>query len=235
MGNNQRTRLFNILTVIILIATVCLVGFYCLVALNVLSFFPPPVPATVAALPTSTETPTPGVPTWTPTSTPTELPPTNTPRPTATFTPVPTFPPTHTPTPTDTATPRATQSPWPFTCEVELLRPEYEDWSGVAGHIQDLDGNPLPGYFVKLEGPISVPAVRAGENSRINAIYGSEAAWEQPYNPSAYQAMTIRVQLCRLLTDECQVVSDVITVELGGYASGSLGYVTCTKNWEDWP
>ena len=81
-----------------------------------------------------------------------------------------------------------------------------------------------------------MPAVLAGENSRINAIYGSEAAWEQAYNPTAYQVMSIRIQLCRLLeSGECEIISDVIPVELGGYASSSLGYVTCILNWEDWP
>ena len=102
--------------------------------------------------------------------------------------------------------------------------------------MQDLEGNPLPGYFVKLEGPVpNLPAVRAGEDSRVNAIYGNEAAWEQVYNPGDYQAMEIRVQLCRLVGDECPAISDVIIVQLGGYANGSLGYVICTLNWEDWP
>ena len=48
--------------------------------------------------------------------------------------------------------------------------------------------------------------------------------------------LNIQAKLLRFLeSGECQVISDVITVELGGYASGSLGYVTCTLNWEDWP
>jgi len=121
---------------------------------------------------------------------------------------------------------------------VELRRPEYDRWSGVAGHVQDLDGNPLPGYYVKTEGPVpNLPAVRAGEDARFNAIYGNEAAWEQVYNPSAYQAMEIRVQLFNDHPEPdgtYRAVSDVVVVRLGGYASGSLGYVICTLNWEDW-
>jgi hypothetical protein len=112
-------------------------------------------------------------------------------------------------------------------------------WSGVAGHVQDLDGNALPGYYVKLEGPVpNLPARRAGEDARINAIYGNDAAWEQGYNPAAYQAMEIRVQLFndRPGADgEYKAVSEQMIVKLGGYASASLGYVTCTLNWEDWP
>lgn len=165
-----------------------------------------------------------------PTNTPV-LPPTYTPTNTPTITP--TWPPTPTPTP------RATRSPYPFTCEVTYQRPEYGSWSGVAGHVQDMDGNPLPGYHAKAEGAgLSPPAVRAGADGRINDIYGHEAAWEQAFNPSAYQAMEIRVQLFNDHPDAdgtYRAVSDVVVVQLGGYASKSLGYVVCTLNWEDWP
>jgi len=119
-----------------------------------------------------------------------------------------------------------------------MRRPEYDHWSGVAGHVQDLDGNPLPGYYVRTEGAgLNPPAVRAGENPRFNAIYGNEAAWEQAYNPGAYQAMEIRVQLFNDRPDRdgtYRPVSDVLIVRLGGYASSSLGYVVCTLNWENW-
>jgi hypothetical protein len=122
---------------------------------------------------------------------------------------------------------------------VEYRRPEYGAWSGVAGHVQDLDDNALPGYYVKLEGPVpNLPARRAGEDPRINAIYGNDAAWEQGYNPGAYQAMEIRVQLFndRPGADgEYKAVSEQVIVKLGGYASSSLGYVICTLNWENWP
>jgi hypothetical protein len=198
--------------------------------------FPPPLPPTPAPTATPTSTPTPGLePTYTPTNTPTPtltMPPTPTRTPTGTPTATPTWPPTPTPTA------RVTRSPYPFTCEVTLRRPEYDHWSGVAGHVQDLDGNPLPGYYVRTEGAgLNPPAVRAGENPRFNAIYGNEAAWEQAYNPGAYQAMEIRVQLFNDRPDRdgtYRPVSDVLIVRLGGYASSSLGYVVCTLNWENW-
>ena len=88
MKNDKRTAFLNVLTMVMLGATVCLVGFYGLVAFNVFNPFPPPTLIPTAYLPTPTETPTPGglagVPTWTPTNTPTRSPPTGTPRPTLT-------------------------------------------------------------------------------------------------------------------------------------------------------
>lgn len=242
-NSNGNARVFNLLTVVMLIATLCLVGFYGAIGIGIYNPFPPPTAIPMAQLPTETATPTPGeptaIPTWTPTPTPTVTP---TPLPTSTRTPtvkptslmLPTF------TPTGTPTPRVTRAPFPFTCEVQLRRPEYDSWSGVAGHVQDLDGNPLPGYYVRIEGPAPPGTFtrRAGEDTRINAIYGNDAAWEQVQNSAGYQAMEIRVQLFNSQPNargEYDAVSDVVIVQLGGYASSSLGYVICTKNWEDWP
>lgn len=238
-NRNGSAGIFNFLTVVMLAATLCLVGFYGMIGIGIYNPFPPPTPIPTVQLPTATPSPR-AIPTWTPTPTPTITPtplPTKTPTPTATPTPV--VLPTFTPTPvTPTPTPRVTRAPWPFTCEVQLRRPEYDHWSGVAGHVQDLDGNPLPGYYVWIEGPAGTFTKRAGEDPRFNMIYGNDAAWEQVQNPTTYQAMEIRVQLFNSrpnVRGEYDAVSDVVVVRLGGYASGSLGYVTCTKNWEDWP
>lgn len=243
-NRNGSATVFNFLTVVMLIATLCLVGLYGMVGFGIYNPFPPPTAIPIAQLPTETATPTPGsptiIPTWTPTPTPTITPtplPTNTPTPT-TPTPTPTsiVLPTLTHTPSPTA--RVTRAPFPFTCEVQLRRPEYDHWSGVAGHVQDLDGNPLPGYYVRVEGPAGTFTLRAGEDPRYNAIYGSAAAWERSQNDTVYQAMEIRVQLFNSRPNAdgtYAAVSDVVVVRLGGYASTSLGYVTCTKNWENWP
>ncbi|HIE39186.1 MAG TPA: hypothetical protein EYH30_02405 [Anaerolineales bacterium] len=216
--NQRGSGLFNMLSLVLVGLTGITLICYLVVLVYPTVFFNPFPPGREIGLVSPTPTPTPALPpTYTPTNTPTIT---------------PTWPPTPTPTP------RATRSPYPFTCEVEYRRPEYDSWSGVAGHIQDLDGNPLPGYHVKTEGAgLSPPAVRAGADSRINTIYGSDAAWEQAYNPGAYQAMGIRVQLFNDHPDpdgSYRAVSDVLTVNLPGYASGSLGYVVCTLNWEDW-
>jgi len=184
-------------------------------------------------------------PTMTPTS---ALPPTFTPTATPTITPIPpptaTRPPTRTPTPTatwpptTTPTPRVTRSPdYPFTCEISYRRPDYDSWTGVAGHVEDLDGNPLPGYHARVTCPgVGTFTVRAGADSRYNAIYGNEAAWEQACHPSAYKPMEVEVQLWCAEPDadgNCLPVSNVVIAQLPGYASRSLGYVVCTLNWEE--
>ncbi len=250
MTTGRRDSIFNVLTYAVLVATLCLVIYYALIGfgVNALNPLPPATSSGYSGLGPLQPTNTPArmsIATWTPTPTrtPTPIPsPTSTRLPTLTPSVTPTFPPPPpTPTfpPTATPTPRVTRSPdWPFTCEVELRRSEYGSaWTGVAGHLQDLDGNPLPGYLIRVEGPIpNLPPIRAGADPRINAIYGSDAAWEQPFNPGAYQPMEVRVQVFAPVGESLgEAVSDVVVVELRGYASSSLGYVICTLNWEDWP
>lgn len=108
----------------------------------------------------------------------------------------------------------------------------------MAGHFVDLDGNPLPGYHAQVHCPgAGTFTPRAGDNNRYNLMYGNEAAWEQACNPGQYQAMEIRVQMFndRPGADgNYRVVSEQLIVELGGFASRSLGYVVCTLNWENW-
>ncbi|HEY75536.1 MAG TPA: hypothetical protein G4O00_05055 [Thermoflexia bacterium] len=216
---------------------VTLIG-YLVILINPYIFFNPfPPPRRAAVSPTPFVLPTPSLPpTWTPTPTFTPLP-TATPRPTRTPTSTPTATATWPPTPTPT--PRVTRAPYPFTCEVIYRRPEYDHWSGVAGHFQDLDGNPLPGYRVRVQCP-GVPQIFdlvAGADARFNLIYGNEAAWERSCDPTAYRMMQIQVQVWCKEPDaqgNCAPLSEPITVELGGYASASLGYVVCTLNWENW-
>lgn len=231
----RSSALLGWLSVAVLALTIVVIILYGVLLINPyvpFNPFPPPRPTAVAAAPpqnlpppTPTDTPTP-TPTVTPTSSPTP-----TPRPTAT--------PTATSTPTPTPTPRVTRSPYPFDCAVDYRRPLHPHWSGVAGHVQDLDGNPLPGYFFRSEmGGITAQPLAAGWNSRVNLLYGNAAAWEQVYNPDYYQAMEIRVQLYNNVPERdgtYRAVSNVVIVQLGGDANTSLGYVTCTLNWETWP
>jgi hypothetical protein len=245
MTNAVRDRIFNISTYVVLVATLCLVIYYALVGFNVGDVNPYP-PSTSTPRPTGTPTPTPPIATWTPTNTPTVTPtpgPTDTRTPTLTpsVTPTPLAPftalPTFTFPPTNTPTPRVTRAALPFVCEVDYRVPEYGLWTGVAGHIEDLDGEPLPGYYAVVEGPGNPPAIQAGRDARINSVYGNEAAWEHSFNPTTYQAMDVKVQLCKPNPDPdqpCIVISNQIDIKLGGYASSSLGYVTCVKNWEEY-
>lgn len=200
--------------------------------------YPPRDWAGTESSPTPTATRPPALPpTWTPTPTST---PTPIPSPTPTRTP--TLPPSPTPTwpPTPTPTPRVTRAPYPFTCEVKYQANRYGiPWSGVAGHLQDLDGNPLPGYNVAVNCP-GIPETLnsvAGADARINLIYESDAAWERACNPSAYVQMEIRLRVYDKYPNPdgtYRAVSDWVIVQLGDWATRSLGYVTCTLNWEEW-
>lgn len=137
---------------------------------------------TVALLPTSSPASSfPTLPaTWTPTATPTEsatptntasptLEPTATPSvtPTPEFTATPTGTPTRTPTitltPTPTGpTPTRTNTPSPFQYTLQNDRINYTqnfarptlgcNWQGIAGMVYDLNGRPVIGLIVKLEG-----------------------------------------------------------------------------------
>jgi hypothetical protein len=223
MADDRRGALFNVLTVVVLVATACLLVLYGAIGFKVIDPFPRPTPGEPVSpratpVPPTATVPT-AIPTWTPTATPT-------------------ITPTPGPTKTRTPTPRVTRSPdWPFTCEVDLRRPEYDSWSGVAGYVQDLDGNPLPGFNIKVECPgVGRLDTRAGVNPTYNRMYGSEAAWEQVCNPIAYQAMEIRVQMWSDQPNpsgEYEAVSDLRLVRLEGRSSASLGFVVCTLNWED--
>jgi len=232
MGNDRRATLFNVLTIVVLVATGCLVSFYASIGLNVYNPFPPPTIAVLADSPI--EPPTPSgptdVPTWTPTRTSTATPPrptrtpTLTPSATSTFPPTPTFPPTATPTP------RATRSPWPFTYELDLTQPQYGcSWTGVAGQVQDLDENSLIGYPVHVWGAGVDVVVTSGSDARFNTIYGSQAAWEQFFDGRP-KPMEVRVQLHDPYRDDHPPISEEIVIDFPGFCGAGLGYVTFTKN-----
>ncbi|MEA3377736.1 MAG: hypothetical protein U9R72_16230 [Chloroflexota bacterium] len=237
----DRVRLINVLTILVLVVTVCLAGFYGLVALGVYEIFPPPTPVAVAQLPSSTPTPrVTSIPTWTPTVLPTETPPaapTDTPGPapmpsaTSTLPPTATFPPTATSPPTETPTRRATRSARPFTYELTLRSSEYGgcSWTGVAGRVEDLDGNPLPGYPVHVWGAGIDEVVVAGSDARLNTIYGSEAAWEKFFDEKP-KVIEIHVQLHDAFSADHPPVSDEIVIDMPGACSRALGYVVFTKN-----
>ncbi len=227
MSNARRASIFNILTIIVLAATVCLSSFYGLAAFGIYNPFPAPtVP------PTSTPTPVKptAVPSWTPTVTLTPRPATRTPRPTLTPSVIPTFPPSPTFPPTATPTLTATLSPWPFTYELSLRPPQYGcRWTGVAGQVQDLDGNPLIGYPVHVWGAGVDTIVTSGADARFNTIYGHDAAWEQFLAPNA-KPIEVRVQLHDPYSEEHPPVSEEIVVDLPGYCGGALAYIVFTQN-----
>jgi len=229
MKNNKRASLFNVLTYVMLAATACLVVFYTLVGFNLLNPFQ--LPTLVALIELPTEPPVTAGPTeplmWTPTNTPTITPtpgPTNTRTPTLTPSVTPTFPPTRTPTP------RVTRSPWPFTYEVNLESPQYGcGWTGVAGYVQDLDGNPLVGYPVRIWGAGIDVVIPSGSNTQHNTMYGNQAAWEQFFDANP-KPMEVRVQLHDPYKESHLPISEEIVINFPGYCGKALGYVVFTQN-----
>lgn len=223
-------RILDILTMVILGLTVLTIACYIWIASNPYVFFnpfPPSTPVALIVLPTSTPTPLENdlPPTWTPTSTATP-PPTRLPTftPTATRTPGP----TRTPRPTPTPTLRVTRSPYPFTAEVAYQSPIYGScaWSGVAGLVQDLDGNPLLGYPIHIWGGGIDVVVNSGDYQ----AYG-DSGWEQYFNNYPFQSSdAFRVQLHSRDNPSHPPVSDVIVLNFEGYCSKALALVTFTQN-----
>jgi hypothetical protein len=163
----SRDRIWNLLTILVLLATICLVAFFVLTfnnPYNTLNPFPP-------AFPSATFTATPRFPpTWTPTFTP---------EPTATRTPktqaeVPTaepgatavdvttivadVPPTEAPTPAQG---------YPFQLRGEMnsvkstiIHPDQGcKWLGVGGEVFDFQGSPLVGLTIQVGGGLNGRAV----------------------------------------------------------------------------
>ncbi|MFP4343127.1 MAG: hypothetical protein ACLFU8_00405 [Anaerolineales bacterium] len=224
----KRERFFNVLTLMTLVLTLLVVVYYGVVAANPQTPLNPFPPSTgVALFIVQTNTPTPeglGLPaTWTPTATSTATPtraPTFTPTVTRTPTPFPTLQPTSTPTPL------VTRSPYPFSYEVSYETPYYGcNWSGVAGLVQDLEGNPLEGYAVHIWGGGLDEVIHSGDYP----MYGA-SGWEQFFNNHPIQVSDIyHVQLHDKNPPHAPV-SPVIKPEFEGYCSSSMAFIVFTMN-----
>ena len=186
----QSARIWNILTLVMLLGVICFACVYLSIFLNprsALNPFPPGTQAASIKLVTKTSTPTGLPPTWTPTSTP-EPAPTNTPRPTATL------PPTATPFSLDmlyspTPSPTLTRPPLGYPYEMQkgsplavqnIYHPELECfWMGVGGQVLDISGTPMIGLIVTLGG--SLPGVAL--QSPMMSLTGVALS----YGPSGYE------------------------------------------------
>lgn len=182
----QRTRhiMWNVLTLLAVSATICLIGYFLLIYSNPyvrLNPFPPPTLPVLGGISTSTATQPIFPPTWTPTLKPTE-------------TPIP----TETPQPV-TASPTATVSQnmvptfvvvdngdFPYTIQgdpVAMANTVFHpgdscDWQGLAGTVVDLQGKPTVGIQVRLIGFYD------GRSIDMNTITGAASAW---YGESGYE------------------------------------------------
>jgi hypothetical protein len=170
--------IWDMLSVLVLILTVCLAGYFAMIFVNPASSLNPMPPGGGLfsdPLPTATATPLKLQPTWT--ASPTlEVTPSETSRPT--ITPLPTstsfslVPPTKTPKPTKT--PRAPFSASVTTVESTLIHPELAcNWAGIGGTVVDANNSPIIGTVVVLRGTLSGSTIEQQTVSGINKEYGS--------------------------------------------------------------
>jgi len=171
-------QVWDILSILVLLLTVCLVGYFALVFINPasqLNFLPPGAGPFGNHVPTFTVTPLQLQSTWTPSPT-LAVTPSNTPRPT--ITPLPTntpfslVPPTKTPKPS--STPKAPFSA-PSVTQVEstVIHPELAcNWAGIGGTVVDANNSPVIGTVVVLRGTLNGSTIEQQTVSGINKEYG---------------------------------------------------------------
>src|SRR5512142_1918856 len=167
--------IWDILSVVVLILTVCIAGYFVMIFLNPessLNILPPG--GLGPHLPTATTTPIQLEATWT--ASPTlELTPSNTPRPTFTpfftDTPFSLVPPTKTPKPT--STPKAPFSATTQQVESTVIHPELDcQWAGIGGTVVDSNNSPVIGTVVVLRGTLKGNSVEQQTVTGINKEYG---------------------------------------------------------------
>jgi hypothetical protein len=156
--SGPRLNRWDILSIMVVLITVCIAGYYALIFINPsMPFNPFPPPPTPFRLPTATITPIQLPATWTATN-PALMTATDTPPPTFTLMPTMTsfslIPPTQTPLPT--ATPTA-----PFSATVQYIASTiiYPDlgckWLGIGGTISDSSGADIISMVIGLSGTLN--------------------------------------------------------------------------------
>ena len=218
IGPDSPDRIWNILTIVVLVFTACIVGYFAMIFLNPNSALNPMQPGGgglfVPALPTQTPAPIKLEPTWTASPLP-DWTPTNTPHPTftplSTDTPFSLVPPTRTPKPT--STPKA-----PFSAtsvkavESTLIHPDLAcNWAGIGGTVDDESGSPVIGMVVVLRGSLDGSTVEQQNLSGINKEYGSSGFEFVIGNAPIASNKTLYVQLVDLnnipLSDKIEITT----------------------------
>lgn len=191
-GNQSRNfagAFWNVLTGLVLIATITLALVFLIIFVNPQSPINPLPPPTLPPLvQRDTPTPTPRnilPPTWTPTFT-TEPTATLLPSQTPTNTPAPTQTPSATFSPTETQ-----ESAQETSFELQQGSPEYTanfahegqgcQWLGVAGHVFDLDGEPITDPIIRIR----VGGTLGGQAVEEETMLGMESG--EPYGPGGYE------------------------------------------------
>lgn len=171
---------WNVLTILVLVSTLCLTAFMVMLLYNPssgLNPYPPPTWPVILPPPTITHTPRVVLePSWTPTSTSEVVLPTKTPRPTNT--------PFQTETPYGMSTPTATITPTPsefsFVLQqgspVSIANIFYPDlgcsWMGVGGQVLDISGGPVIGLTIHLYGTLNGQVIDQRTLTGVNQSYG---------------------------------------------------------------
>ncbi|MEP6895220.1 MAG: hypothetical protein ABI986_06400 [Chloroflexota bacterium] len=175
-GGGRAMNMWDMLSILVLIITGCLVFYFAFIFINPGSSmnFLHPGSLSGPQLPTSTPTPLQLEATWTPSPT-LVMTPTDTPRPTftpfSTDTPFSLVPPTKTPKPT--STPKA-----PFTASVSqtestLIHPDQAcNWAGIGGTVVDASNGPVIGVVIVLRGSLDGKLIDQPTVSGINKEYG---------------------------------------------------------------
>lgn len=225
-------QIWDILSVLALILTVCLVGYFALVFINPassLNILPPGGGPFGGHAATLTVTPLQLQPTWT--ASPTlVLTPSDTPRPT--ITPLPTntpfslVPPTKTPKPS--ATPKA-----PFTgsfsqVESTIIHPDLAcNWAGIGGTVVDSNNSPVIGTVVVLRGTLNGSTVEMQTVSGINKEYGPSGFEFVLGNAPVASTKTLYVQL---VDQQSIPLSDPVTINTSSDCSKNLVMVRFKKS-----
>ncbi|HVN15342.1 MAG TPA: hypothetical protein VMT73_06345 [Anaerolineales bacterium] len=170
----SRLELWDMLSILVLLITVCAGAYFLLIFLSPNSPLNPLPPNNPIAPPTFTITPLSLEPTWTasPTIEPTI---TDTPRPTFTPLPSPTgfslVPPTNTPVPT--ATPKAPFSGTWNPIQSTIIHPEAAcNWFGVGGTVVDTNNSDVIGMVVRLVGTLNGNRIEMTQVSGVTPAYG---------------------------------------------------------------
>lgn len=170
-------QLWDMLSILVLVLTLCLAGYFVFIFFNPGSSFNLLPPGGQSRIPTQTVTPIQLQPTWT--ASPTlVLTPSNTPRPTFTpfftSTPFSLVPPTRTlQPPTATATPRAPFGATSQQVDSTVIHPELAcNWAGIGGTVVDTNNSPIIGTVVVLGGTLDGRTIEQQTVSGINKEYG---------------------------------------------------------------
>ena len=226
-------QMWDMLSILVLILTVCLVGYFAVIFFNPASQFNPLAPGKGLfsnPLPTFTVTPLKLEPTWT--ASPTlVLTPSDTPRPT--LTPLPTstsfslVPPTKTPKPTKT--PRAPFSAGtPTLVESTLIHPDLGcSWAGIGGTVVDANNSPVIGTVIVLRGTLNGSTIEQQTVSGINKEYGSSGFEFVLGNTPVASNKTLYVQL----VDQQNIpLSDPLQVTTSAECGKNLVMIRFKKN-----